>query len=211
MVNDVFCDGLGACIGDCPEGALRIIEREALEFDEEEVETYLESLKEVKEAMQVPSASHSHQCSCPSSKTILYDEAWEETGITDDLPSALRQWPPKLRLVSPIAPYFNTKELTIVSDCAPLAYGDFHRKILKGKPIVTICPMLNLGEPELEKLTQILKVNPIETINLILMEVPCCQKIRLFMDPIIHAVGRPIELRETIISRDGQILKSGKI
>ena len=54
---------------------------------------------------------------------------------------------------------------------------------------------------------KILKVNPIETVNLILMEVPCCQKIKLFMDPIIHSVGRPIEVRETIISRDGQILK----
>ncbi len=35
IVSDSFCDGLGACIGSCPQGALRIIQREAVPFDEE--------------------------------------------------------------------------------------------------------------------------------------------------------------------------------
>lgn len=35
LVSDVFCDGLGACLGDCPQGALTIEEREAPAFDEE--------------------------------------------------------------------------------------------------------------------------------------------------------------------------------
>ncbi len=219
VINDVFCDGLGACIGECPEGALLIEEREVPEFDEEAVEKHLEELKKKEQEhlektlkhTSLGEQSHSHQCSCPSAKTIVYDETWEESKITGEIPSALRQWPTKLALVSPEAPYFNTKELIIVSDCAPLAYGDFHRKILKGKPIVTLCPMLSLGDPELEKLAHILKVNPIESINMVLMEVPCCQKIKFFMKPIIDAVGKPIELHETIVSRDGEILRTGKI
>lgn len=35
IVSDSFCDGLGACIGSCPQGALRIIQRDAVPFDEE--------------------------------------------------------------------------------------------------------------------------------------------------------------------------------
>lgn len=35
IVSDSFCDGLGACIGSCPQGALRIIQREAVPFDED--------------------------------------------------------------------------------------------------------------------------------------------------------------------------------
>ncbi len=27
LVSDLFCDGLGACIGTCPEGAISVIER----------------------------------------------------------------------------------------------------------------------------------------------------------------------------------------
>lgn len=45
LVNDSFCDGLGACIGDCPTGALNIIERDAPEFDEAAVEEHLQKQK----------------------------------------------------------------------------------------------------------------------------------------------------------------------
>lgn len=203
VISEVFCDGLGACIGECPEGALKIVERVALEFDEEAVENHLESInsknEQKVEELQTP------QCSCPSSQTIIYETEWIDSGISDEIPSALRQWPIKLTLVSPKAPYFNNKELTILSDCAPLAYGDFHRKILKGKPIVTICPMLSLRESELNKLEQILKLNPIKKVNLVLMEVPCCQKIRFFIEPILSKIERNIEVKEVIISRDGKI------
>jgi len=213
VISDVFCDGLGACIGECPEGALRIIEREAAQFDEEAVEDHLDNLNKIKEkdTTNVKSGDHSSQCTCQSATTMVLGGSWEETDISEDIPSALRQWPTKLKLVSPTAPYFRNEELVIISDCAPLAFGDFHRKILRGKPIVTLCPMLSLDENDLEKLTEILQLNPIKNIHLILMEVSCCQKIKLFIDPIINSVGRPIEVYETIISREGEILRETKI
>ena len=34
LVSDLFCDGLGACIGDCPKGAISIENREAEAYDE---------------------------------------------------------------------------------------------------------------------------------------------------------------------------------
>jgi len=209
VVNDVFCDGLGACIGECPEGALKIIEREAVGFDEGAVEKHLEYLKEKETTSQ--KSVHTHQCNCPSSQPIVFEEKWEETEISGEIPSALRQWPTKLTLVNPNAPYFNNKELLIASDCSPFVYGDFHRKILRGKPLVTVCPMLGLGEVELEKLEQILKSNPIESINLVLMEVPCCQKIKIFLDPILKTIDHQISVEETIIGRDGAIIRNSKI
>ncbi len=213
VVTDAFCDGLGACMQGCPTGALTIEVREAAEFDEEAVEIHLEKLKqEETDSKEQIAADSCHQtsCSCPSANTIVYDAAWTETDVEGEIPSAIRQWPTKIELVSPNAPYFNNEELLVVSDCSPLVYGDFHRKILKGKPIVTICPILSLGDAELQKLEDILKANPIKKVNLILMEVPCCQKIRFYMGQIVKAVGRPIELWETIISRDGQIIREGK-
>ncbi len=122
-----------------------------------------------------------------------------------------RQWATKLTLVNPSAPYFNNKELLIASDCSPFVYGDFHRKILRGKPLITVCPMLGLGEVELEKLEQILRLNPIESINLVLMEVPCCQKIKLILDPILQTIDRQIKVKETVIGRDGSIIRNRKI
>lgn len=37
LISDLFCDGLGACIGACPEGAISIEEREAEPYDERRV------------------------------------------------------------------------------------------------------------------------------------------------------------------------------
>lgn len=37
LISDLFCDGLGACIGTCPEGAISVIEREAEPYDERRV------------------------------------------------------------------------------------------------------------------------------------------------------------------------------
>jgi len=37
LISDLFCDGLGACIGHCPQGAITIEEREAEEYDERKV------------------------------------------------------------------------------------------------------------------------------------------------------------------------------
>ncbi|MHA1336322.1 MAG: ATP-binding protein [Promethearchaeota archaeon] len=201
VINEVFCDGLGACIGECPEGALTIEEREAYEFEEEAVEKHLESLKK----------SHSTSCNCPSSQPIVYDKEWADVKTSEDIPSALRQWPTKLTLVNPEAPYFNNKELIIASDCSPFVFGDFHRKILRGKPLVAVCPILGLGENELVKLEEILNVNPIEVLHLILVEVPCCQKIKIFLSPILAKLNRKIRVKETIIARNGSIIREGFI
>lgn len=35
MISDLYCDGLGACIGECPVGAIELEEREAEPYSEE--------------------------------------------------------------------------------------------------------------------------------------------------------------------------------
>ena len=37
LISDLFCDGLGACIKVCPENAMTIEEREAEEYNEAKV------------------------------------------------------------------------------------------------------------------------------------------------------------------------------
>ncbi|MGV9174274.1 MAG: ATP-binding protein [Promethearchaeia archaeon] len=211
VVNEAFCDGLGACIGECPEGALEIVERETYPFDEEKVEEYLDSKKQKeKKFAQSTRSSQTDEfhCSCPSSQPLSFNEPWKEgKNDEDEIPSALRQWPTKLALVNPEADYFQNNELLIVSDCAPVAFSDFHRKILRGKPLITTCPMLTLDEAQLDKLETILKINSIETVHLILMDVPCCQKIKIFLEPIVDNLQKDMEVIVTILGREGKINK----
>ncbi len=37
LINDLFCDGLGACIGECQRALLEVEEREAEPYDERKV------------------------------------------------------------------------------------------------------------------------------------------------------------------------------
>jgi NAD-dependent dihydropyrimidine dehydrogenase PreA subunit len=202
VVNESYCDGLGACIGECPEGALSIERREAYEFDEELVQENIKNIQNDK----IATKKDSHVCSCPSSKTMVFDKQWENTDINEEIPSALRQWPVKLALVNPAAPYFNQEELLILSDCSPVTFGDFHRKIMKGRPLITLCPMLGLREAELEKLEEILRTNPIKQIELVLIDVPCCKKLSLFLDTILAEIDKPITVRKTYITKDGELI-----
>jgi Fe-S-cluster-containing hydrogenase component 2 len=71
VVDDSFCDGLGACLGDCPQGAITIIEREAPAFDEEAVGIHLAGIAK-KEALTPAPAPKSRVCGCPKLDDIQH-------------------------------------------------------------------------------------------------------------------------------------------
>ena len=58
LVRDQYCDGLAACLKECPQGALHIVQREAEEFDGKAVHDYLSEKKKTKDTSP---------CACPSS------------------------------------------------------------------------------------------------------------------------------------------------
>jgi len=219
VISEILCDGLGACIGECPEGALKIEERDALEFNEEIVEMHLEKLKNegkselLEDFVQETTIKNekmqdSSGFCCISSETIVFDEKWTDSDDVNEIKSALRQWPVKLTLVNPKAPYFNNRELIIASDCSPFIYGEFHRKILRSRPIISTCPMLSINESELNKLEEILRYNPIEKLIIFLVDVGCCLKFKFYLDPILNDIKRIIEINEVVINRRGKIIKN---
>jgi len=44
LVKESYCDGLGACLGECPQGALRVVEMEVEAYDEPAVFDYLQQV-----------------------------------------------------------------------------------------------------------------------------------------------------------------------
>ncbi len=61
LVADNLCDGLGNCLGNCPKDAIRIEERPAEEFDEAAVEAHTHAVEPVPEAQSKPQMP----CGCP--------------------------------------------------------------------------------------------------------------------------------------------------
>ena len=152
LVSEKYCDGLGACLGECPQGAIKIEERDAQAFDE----------TAVKEALQTPKRHHA--CACPSAKTMSFDRK-AGPHHKERQASTLSNWPVQLLLVNPHAPYFNDAELLLAADCVPFAYAGFHADLLAGKTLAIGCPKFDDVQLYLEKLTEILKIEPYKKID----------------------------------------------
>jgi ferredoxin len=212
VVNDLFCDGLGACIQGCPTGALEIIEREAAEFNEEAVEKRLESLKskeevELEQVKQIV-AEHSHQCGCPSSQTMVFDEPTTQNESTGKISSTLRQWPVQMHLINPNAPYYQGADVLISADCVAYSYGDFHRDFLNSKSIAIACPKLDQGkEVYVEKIKSLIDDAKINTLTVAIMEVPCCSGLLALAQEGAKRATRKVPIKYVVIGTRGDLLK----
>jgi len=160
VVNEVFCDGLGACIGACPTGALEIVEREADEFDEQAVEKSRGNFK-------APQPNRSE----------------------------LAQWPIQLRLLPTSGPLYQDRELLLLADCTAAAYPDLHRGLIAGRTVIMSCPKLDDPEESIAKLAAIFR-NPIPSVSVAIMEVPCCSGLVRITQEAMRRAGtsHPIEV-----------------
>lgn len=209
LITDKFCDGLGACLGHCPEDAIRIIEREAEEFDEKAVEVHLHKQKETAHAPQPK--FQPEFAGCPSSRVLQFQASRPsvDSGPKGSAVSQLTQWPVQLKLVPIEAPYFQDADLLIAADCVPFAYPDFHEDFLKGKAVVVGCPKLDDIQLYREKLTAIFKANPIKSVTVPFMEVPCCFGLVKVTEDAIEASGKQIPLKKVRIGIRGEIKPEG--
>jgi ferredoxin len=211
VINEVFCDGLAACVGSCPEGALEIIEREALEFDEEAVEKHLEEMKHGEEVnfedLDRIISEHSHQCGCPSAQTMMFNGPQVQTEDSGKVPSTLRQWPVQMHLINPRAPYYQGADVLISADCVAYSYGDFHRDFMKEKSIAIACPKLDQGrESYIEKIRSLIEDAKINTLTVVMMEVPCCGGLLALTQKAANQAKRKVPIKKVVIGIKGKIL-----
>ncbi len=203
LVSDVYCDGLGACIGHCPQDAITVEQREAVEFDEEATKSHL--AKQEKAQQQTDFV-------CPGMMAKnLRDKAepTESGGVT--VPSQLSHWPVQLKLVSPQAPYFANADLLLVADCVPFAMGDFHNRFLKDHSIVVGCPKLDDSGFYIEKLSEVIRINELNSLTVIHMEVPCCSGMTHIAQKAIAGSGVKLSFEDVTIDLRGNVIKTENI
>ncbi len=205
IVGDIYCDGLGACIGECPEDALTIIERDAVDFDEDAVEELLEAKKK----HELPMAEGKMACGCPSSMstTLTCEGSSEETGPQKGAASQLGHWPIKLQLLNPQAPYLKDADLVLLADCSAAAYPDLHQNLLKGRIIAMGCPKLDNLDAHIDRLASILKESRPKSLTVLHMEVPCCKGFVVGAEKAIEKSGYKLPLKRMMIGQTGQILE----
>jgi hypothetical protein len=120
-------------------------------------------------------------------------------------PSELKQWPVLLNLVPPTAPFLEGKELLLAADCAPFAYADFHKDILKGRSVVVGCPKFDNAQLYIEKLSEMITQGGIKKLVVAHMEVPCCSGLVAIAKQAIEASGVDMPLETINIGLQGDL------
>lgn len=208
LIADTYCDGLGACLGECPEDALQIIERQADDFDEKAVE---EHLKTSAASGSLPATPVQDVCPSAMIRTFNVEKrasnAERSVATAEQEESALAHWPVQLRLVPPTAPFLKNADVLVAADCTPVAYPAFHQDFLKGKVVMLGCPKFDDAEAYIQKFAQIFNNADINSVTVLVMEVPCCQGLPMIVQKGMELAGKKIPVEKVVISARGEILQ----
>lgn len=180
-----------------------------LNFDFNEVKYNVHN--NIKNDMNDLNNPHEHgnsKCGCPGSKMIVYnDEPESENVSTTPIKSELRQWPVQMHLVNPMAPYFREADVVFAADCVAFSIGDFHLKYLKGKSLAIACPKLDSDmEIYIDKLVSMIDDAKINTLTLMIMEVPCCGGLVQMAKTALSKASRKIPMKAIKVGLRGDIL-----
>ena len=153
-------------------------------------------------AHQVPNA-------CPGSKSMNFAAPTAgETDETGNRPSQLSHWPIQLHLASPMAPQYKGSDLLLAADCVGFTIGDFHKNHLKGKTLIIACPKLDSGlESYVEKIKALIDDAEINTLTVMIMEVPCCSGLMRIAKEAADQASRKVPVKSILVSLKGEILK----
>lgn len=162
-------------------------------------------------ATEVHKAEHAHGMNgCPGSRMLDYTNKGpeEENNTSGTRSSQLRQWPVQLHLVSPNAPYFKKRDVLLAADCVAYTLGDFHKDFLKDKSLAIACPKLDEGmEIYLEKLKHMIEDAQINTLTVMIMEVPCCNGLLQLALEAREQSKRKIPVKKILVGLKGEILE----
>ncbi len=235
LISDLFCDGLGACVGHCPQDAITIEEREAEPYDERKVmeenivpkgentiNAHLEHLREhdaeeyldeavaylEEKGIENPLGKEGEKkefCGCPGSRMMEFKgEGGSEKGTRA---SKLRQWPVQFHLISPNAPYFKKADVLLAADCTAYALGNFHKDHLNGKRLIIACPKLDSHEEIYsEKLVALVDEAEINTLTVMIMEVPCCGGLAQLTQDALAKAKRKVPVKKIVVGIRGEII-----
>jgi NAD-dependent dihydropyrimidine dehydrogenase PreA subunit len=182
------------------------LNRDKLKFNLEEVISEVHNHGKKPEPVTI--SHHSHGGGCPGSRERVIEKKNEPLARAADQPSELRQWPVQMHLINPGASYFKDSDLLLAADCVAFSSGNFHSRFLKGKSLAIACPKLDHGsEIYIDKLVSLIDNAKINTISVVVMEVPCCGGLLQMVKSALSRTSRKVPVKRTIVGISGEILQ----
>jgi hypothetical protein len=97
--------------------------------------------------------------------------------------------------------------MVLAADCVAFSLGDFHKDYLKGRTLGIACPKLDEGqEVYREKIKALIDVAKINTLTVIIMQVPCCGGLLHLAKSAADDADRKIPIKRIVVGLQGQIL-----
>jgi NAD-dependent dihydropyrimidine dehydrogenase PreA subunit len=122
-------------------------------------------------------------------------------------PSELSHWPVQMHLIAPGAPHFRGSDLVLAADCVAYALGDFHHSYLKGKTLAIACPKLDeQQEVYLEKLKALIDEAKINTLTVMIMQVPCCRGLLALAKAAAAQASRKVPIKVIVVGVKGEVI-----
>lgn len=171
------------------------------EFDENEV---ISQVHNANGSCESPSGG-----GCPGSQSQSFVHLPEVPTLEKPVPqkSRLSHWPVQMHLINPSASHYKNADVVISADCVAYSVADFHQKYLSGKALAIACPKLDQGtDIYVEKIRRLIDEAEINTLHLIIMEVPCCGGLQQMIHIAQSMAGRKVPLKKTVIGIQGEVL-----
>lgn len=151
-------------------------------------------------------------CGCPGSKEMSFAVEEKDEEESGKRKSYLTQWPVQFHLVSPYANYYQNSHLLLTADCVPFSYPDYHKDFLKNKSLAVACPKLDSNQQVYhDKLVAMINEANLQSITVLIMQVPCCGGLYSLAQEAIQESGKNIPLKVVVIGINGEILKEVQV
>ena len=155
--------------------------------------------------------SHNHEGhGCPGARERSFEprSAVVESNQMISGQSELRQWPVQMHLINPQAGYFKDADVVLAADCVAYTMGNFHQKFLKGRSLAIACPKIDQGqEIYIEKIKKLIDDSKINTLNVMIMQVPCCSGLLQIAKIALDQASRKVPVKLTVVGIEGEILQ----
>jgi len=167
-------------------------------------------VEEFRESVHGGGHKHGHS-GCPGSQAMSLKDNMHKISaepVPTNAQSELGNWPVQLHLAGPAASYFRNADVVLAADCVAFAMANFHQNYLKGRTLVIACPKLDSGkEIYLEKLKAMIDDASINTLTVVIMEVPCCSGLLQLAKIAASEAKRKVPVKVAVISIKGEVLK----
>ena len=218
MVSDLYCDGLGACIPECPQGAISLEEREAEAYNEEAVmeriapkgdNVILAHLKHLQDhgetGLMNQGIDYLNKHNIKVDLSSLFPTVSKDNTFVPVMHKAVN-FPFQLHLINPLNTVFAGADLLLAADCTAFTAAGFHDRFVKDKVLAIACPKLDSNrESYVEKLAVMIDQSKIETLTVLVMEVPCCSGLMELVRRAREKCQRYIPVKKVVLTVNGNV------